>query len=77
MLKNLSVRTGFFTLKDYRSGDNYIDPIGQYDEYFLTLGGTYKFKNFSASIAVLDSHILSTGLIKQTLVNGGLTMDFK
>jgi hypothetical protein len=77
VLKSLSVRTGFFTLKDYRSGANYIDPIGQYDEYFITLGGTYKIKGFSASVALMDSHILSTGLIKQTLVNGGITMDFK
>lgn len=71
VLKELSVRTGFFTLKDYRS---YPFPN---DEYFLTIGGTYKFKNFTASISVMDSHMYSTGSVTQTLVNGGLTMDFK
>ncbi len=78
LLKQLTLRTGFFTLKDYRqSGPNYIylDPIGKYDEYFLTIGGTYKFRKLSASIALMDSHI-STGLIQQTLINGGITMDF-
>lgn len=77
-LKQLTIRTGFFTLKDYRQNEAnlfYIDPIGKYDEYFLTVGFTYKVKKFSASLALMDSHI-STGLIQQTLLNGGITMDF-
>jgi hypothetical protein len=76
LLKNISVRTGFFTLRDYRNGSNYIDPIGKYDEYFLTIGGTYRVKKMAFSAALMDSHLLSTGLIKQTIINGGLTMDF-
>jgi long-subunit fatty acid transport protein len=78
LLKRLTIRTGFFTLKDYRQNEQgiyYIDPIGKYDEYFLTAGFTYRFKKLSASLSLMDSHI-SPGTVKQTLLNGGITMDF-
>ena len=72
--RKITIRGGFFTVRDFRFGE-YIDPYGEYNEYFLTAGGSFKLGIITASVSLMDSHI-STGLIKQTLLNGGITMDF-
>jgi long-subunit fatty acid transport protein len=74
--KNWTLRAGFFTLFDYRSDDaNWFDPVAEYDQYFVTFGGSYKSKNVTVNLSVLTSEF-SSGMIKNTIVNGGLTFDF-
>lgn len=77
--KNWTVRGGFFTLLDYRvdeANKEWFDkPIGKYDQYFITLGAGFKQKNIMANIAILTSQI-SSGVIKNTYINGGLTFNF-
>jgi hypothetical protein len=74
--KNWTLRTGFFTLFDYRSDDvNWVDEPGEYDQYFVTVGGGYKQKSFAANFAILTSGF-SGGIIKNTFINGGLTFNF-
>jgi len=74
--KSWTLRAGFFTLFDYRSDEvNWVDPVGEYDQYFATFGGSYKNKGITVNLAVLTSEF-SGGMIKNTLVNGGLTFDF-
>jgi hypothetical protein len=74
--KNWTLRAGFFTLLDYRDDDgNWIEERGEYDQYFVTLGGGYKQKSFAANFALLSSGF-SGGIIKNTYINGGLTFNF-
>ncbi|HEY3250585.1 MAG TPA: hypothetical protein VGK25_05650, partial [Ignavibacteria bacterium] len=73
-----TLRGGFFTLLDYRKTQpdfEWLDPIGDYDQYFITFGVGFKQNNFAANIAVLTSQF-SPGIIKNTYVNGGLTLNF-
>jgi hypothetical protein len=75
---NWIVRGGFFTLLDYRKDSpeiHWIDPIGEYSQYFITIGLGYKQKDFQANISALTSEI-SPGMIKTTYLNGGLTFNF-
>jgi hypothetical protein len=75
---NWILRGGFLTLLDYRNTHpdfEWLDPIGDYDQYFITFGAGYTHKNFAANIAVLTSQF-SPGIIKNTYVNGGLTFNF-
>ncbi len=75
--KNWTVRGGFFTLLDYRNNNvMWLDPVGEYNQYFLTLGTSYQKNNFVFNLAVLTSQI-STGIIKNTYVNAGMTFNFK
>jgi hypothetical protein len=40
------VRGGIYTLKDYRSNEvNWLDPIGSYNQTYMTIGGSVKIKN--------------------------------
>lgn len=72
-----TVRGGFFTLLDYRNNNlMWLDPVGDYNQYFLTLGTSYQKNNFIFNLAVLTSQI-STGIIKNTYVNAGLTFNIK
>ena len=74
--KNWFLRGGFFTILDYRNDNvNWVDPVGDYTQYFFTLGLGFKQNNFTADIAVLTSEI-SPGIIKTTYINGGLTFNF-
>lgn len=74
--KNLNLRAGFFTLFDFRNDKiTWGEPVGNYDQYFITLGGSYKLKKVAVNIALLTSEF-SSGTIKNTYVNGGLTFNF-
>ncbi len=71
-----SVRAGFFTLRDYRNPNlQFGDPIGNYDQYFVTIGGSMKLKKMQFDLSLLDSHI-SQGTIKNTYVNAGISYNF-
>jgi hypothetical protein len=75
---NFTVRTGFFTLLDYRTNDkgaNFIDPIGSYNQYFLTIGGTYKVKGFATSFSIMTSNIITTPDVASTRIQATLTYD--
>jgi hypothetical protein len=75
--KKWMVRMGFFTLKDYRNENmNSIIPPESLSQFFLTLGATMKFKNGVINIALMDSHLSSTGTVKTTLVNAGLSLNY-
>lgn len=74
----LILRGGFFTLFDFKDYKNTIfteDEL-KYDQYFLTLGGTYKYKGFSFSLALMDSHLTSKSDVYHTKINGGVCLDF-
>ncbi len=76
--KMWTARAGFFTLLDYRkeiTNGSWIDPIGQYDQFFITVGSTVKLNSLNLSLALMDSHI-SPGKIKNTYVNAGATYNF-
>jgi long-subunit fatty acid transport protein len=73
---NFTVRTGFFTLLDYRTNDkgaNFIDPIGSLNQYFLTIGGTYKTKDFATSFSIMTSNIITTPDVASTRIQATLT----
>jgi hypothetical protein len=74
----LTVRGGFFTLLDFRDNATAIttgDEI-DYDQYFLTLGGTLKYKGYSFNLALMDSHFTSKSSVYHTKINGGISLDF-
>jgi hypothetical protein len=73
----LTVRGGFFTLLDFRdnTGTLTIGDEIDYDQYFLTLGGTFKYKGYSFNLALMDSHFTSKSSVYHTKINGGISMD--
>jgi hypothetical protein len=76
--KNLLLKLGFFTMLDNRNFDinpSWTDAKGKYTQYFVTLGASYTHKKLTYSFAMMDSHLFSTGLIKQTLLNAGVRLD--
>ena len=73
-----AVRAGFFTLLDYRTNDkgaNFIDPIGSYDQYFLTFGATYKYKALGVSLAYMSSTIITKPDVSTSRVAASITWD--
>ena len=77
--KKLTIRTGFFTSFDIRDFHNdevgFPGSEGDFTQYFLTGGFTYKLKNVDLSLSVMDSHI-SPGTIKLFMVNTALVFNF-
>ena len=73
------IRGGFYTLLDFRADDSYVsylDKLGDYDLYFITLGGTYKYKNNSFNLALNDSGLLSNSPMKSIKLTAGISLDF-
>lgn len=77
--KMTTLRFGFYTFFDNR---NFDDPNisfsiakGEFTQYFITAGFTYKTKEIEISASVLDSHI-SPGMIKNTIFNTGISYNF-
>jgi hypothetical protein len=66
------VRAGFFTQYDYRMGQYFaLDPkAGTAHQYFLTAGVTTKGR-LPITLSIMDSHILSRGEWKTTMVTVG------
>lgn len=75
---NFIVRGGFFTLRDFRDYSNYISVGDEiiYEQSFITLGGTYKYKGYSFSLALMDSHLTGNSSVSHTKLNGGISFDF-
>lgn len=74
----LTVRGGVFTLLDYRTNDNgsnFADPIGSYDQYFLTLGATYKYRALSVSLSYISSTVFTKPDVSTSRVAASLTWD--
>lgn len=72
-------RAGFFTKRDYRQPEPswlYILPVGNDHQYFLTCGLTRYFGFWGLSLSLMDSHLLSPGEWKTTIVNGGVSYLF-
>lgn len=74
--KNWILRGGFFTLLDYRNttDNTFMDGAHEYDQYFITVGGTYLKKGYKINFALLSSQ-LSPGKIKNLYINAGMTFD--
>lgn len=74
---NFIIRGGFYTINDYKdlSGTiSYSSP--NYNLYFITIGGTYKYKGLSFNMAIMDSYlsnVLQAGHVK---FNAGIGFDF-
>ncbi len=78
--KNLTFRAGAFTFFDNRDFLDqtiitYAHAQGEYEQIFLTIGGTAKFKNLEVTGSVMDSHI-SSGFVKVTHINLGGVVNF-
>jgi len=70
------IRGGLFTLNDIRDKtEEWFNPYDNYNQLFLTIGASYQQKNLEANIAILTSEI-SSGIIKNTYINGGMTFNF-
>jgi hypothetical protein len=76
VLPDLILRTGFYTSRDYREGSNYIDEVGKYNTYFLTLGGTYKCKGYSFSMALINGDLIRTTPVSHTRLGATISYDF-
>lgn len=71
------IRAGFCTLFDYRDvSSGYIDSAYNYNQYFLTFGGTYKYKEFSLNIAFMDSHLFTARSREYTKVSVGISYEY-
>jgi long-subunit fatty acid transport protein len=75
--KNWFLRTGFFTLYDFReSSGNYIDSVGTYDQYFLTFGAGYRYKEFGFDLSFINSTIFSNSKVGHSKLNGSISYSF-
>jgi len=75
-MPDLILRTGFFTSRDYRAGDNYSDEVGKYNTYFLTFGGTYKYKGYSLSMSLMNGDLIRTTPVTHTRLGATISYDF-
>jgi len=68
-VRNIVARVGFFTLYDYRIGPVFsLDPYaGSAHQYFLTAGATIPGR-VPVTVGIMDSHLLSRGEWKTTMV---------
>ncbi len=74
--EKISVRTGFFTkfdIRDTTGGLSYLDPLGDYDQYYLTLGAGYKYQNYNFNVAFLNAFSKKTSHMNFNL---GVSYDF-
>ena len=84
LLNNLTIRSGFFTQFDYRNmslegfeGEDYWLDMSSYDQKFLTLGTSFKWRKSTFSLAILDSHLLTEGKIEQTYLKFSYKLDIE
>ncbi|MDQ3022155.1 MAG: porin [Bacteroidota bacterium] len=78
--KMIIIRSGIFTVKDFRNINNYVfiyipDP-GSYSQTFGTLGATVNIDKLNLNLSLIDSHIFSSGNITQTQLNFGAGYNF-
>jgi len=72
---NFTLRGGFFTQKDYRSGSSAFG-LSNYDQTFITFGLSYRMNLLTINLSLMDSHLLSSGSIEQTYFNTGISYGF-
>jgi hypothetical protein len=76
--KKTALRAGAFTLLDFRKTDLWLqESAGKEHQYFLTCGVTQPVGPMEVSLSLMDSHILSSGSLKQTQVSCGLNYKTK
>lgn len=75
-MTDLILRTGFFTALDYRDGSNYMDEVGKYNTYYLTFGGTYKYKGYSLSMSLINGDLIRKTIVSHTRLGATLSYDF-
>ena len=66
----LTLRGGFFTKFDIRDEilqGSYLDPLGEYDQYYATAGLGYKYKDFDFNIAAMNAFSKLTGHFRLNL----------
>jgi len=71
--KKTTLRAGAYTLRDFRKPSMWLqESAGKEHQYFLTCGVTQPVGPMEISLSLMDSHILSSGSLKQTQVSCGL-----
>jgi len=75
VLSNLILRSGIFTSRDFRTG-NYLEEVGKYTSYFITLGGTYKYKGYSFSLAFMNNDIIRSTTVSHSRLGATVSYDF-
>ena len=70
------VRSGFFTLLDFRETDDIGFDNSTFDQFFITVGGTYKYKGLAFNVALLSSSLTSSSDVKHSIINAGIGFDF-
>jgi hypothetical protein len=78
--QQLTVRTGYYTQMDYRDLDatfedtdiSYWDDNVSYEQNFLTMGLTYKWRGFQFNASYMDSGFIKAGDIEQSYLNVGI-----
>jgi len=71
--KKTTLRAGAFTLLDFRKPGLWLqESAGKEHQYFLTGGVTCPVGPMEINLSLMDSHILSSGSLKQTQVSCGL-----
>ncbi|MEO8210160.1 MAG: hypothetical protein ABI840_06335 [bacterium] len=78
--KMIIIRSGIFTIKDFRDLDDAVfvnagNP-GSFSQTFGTLGATVNIDKLNLNLSLIDSHIFSTGFVTQTQVNFGAGYNF-
>lgn len=73
--KDTDYRAGFFTVRDFRVRSQYLNPEDN-SQYFLTCGLTKYIGYWGLTLSLMDSHLLSPGEWKNTVVNGGASYLF-
>ena len=72
----ISIRSGFFTkfdIRDTTGGVSYRDQIGDYDQYYITMGAGYKYQNYNFNVALLNAFSRKTPHMN---FNFGVSYDF-
>ena len=72
---DVDYRVGYFTVRDYRVRSQYLNPSDN-SQYFLTCGFSRYFGFWGLTLSLMDSHLLSPGEWKTTVVNGGVSYLF-
>lgn len=70
------VRGGFFTLFDFSDIDGAWVDSSTFDQFFITVGGTYKYKGLAFNVALLSSSLTSSSGVKHSIINAGIGFDF-
>ena len=74
---NFTIRTGFFTQKDYRIRETQLDSYwDHHDQIFTTFGISYKVSSLILNLSLMDSHLFSSGSVEQTYFNTGISYGF-